>query len=75
MMPELEFVERQGTYTGTDTGGRAWLIRRCFTGWRLEFRDQGDLDPTYAGVHASLDAARHEAGRATGRGSRRISPA
>jgi hypothetical protein len=74
MTPELEFVERLGTYTGVDTGGRIWVICRCFTGWRLEFRDHGDLDPTYAGIHATLGAAQHEAGRVTGRSSRRPPP-
>lgn len=67
MTPVVDFVEKLGAYTGVDRGGRAWHISRCFTGWRLEFLDAGDLAPTYAGVHASLDAAQQEASRVTGR--------
>ena len=59
----IEFVENQGTYTGTGEGGRRWKISRVFTGWRLEFRDAGDMTATYAGVHRSVAAAQIEAAR------------
>jgi len=59
----IEFVEKQGTYTGTGPGGRVWSISRVFTGWRLEFRDGTDMTATYAGVHRSVAAAQAEAGR------------
>jgi hypothetical protein len=53
----LEFVEGEGTYTGTSRGGRRWRISRVFTGWRLEFRDEGDVTATNAGVYGSVEAA------------------
>ena len=59
----IEFVEQQGTYIGAGHGGRRWLISRVFTGWRLEFRDNGDMTSTYAGVHRSVAAAQAEAAR------------
>ncbi len=59
----IDFVERQGTFTGTATGGRRWEITRTYTGWRLEFRDEGDTTATYAGVHRSVEAAQAEACR------------
>lgn len=60
---DIEFVEAHGSYTGTGRGGRRWSISPVFTGWRLEFRDEGDLTATYAGVHRSVEAAQAEAGR------------
>jgi hypothetical protein len=60
---DLQFAEEHGTYTGTSRGGRRWRISRVFTGWRLEFRDDGDLAATYAGVHRSVEAAQAEAAR------------
>lgn len=59
----IEFVEDGGTYTGTGKGGRKWVISRAFTGWRMEFRDNGDTVATYAGVHPSVEAAQAEAAR------------
>lgn len=59
----IDFVENKGTYTGTGDGGRQWRITRTYTGWRMEFRDQGDTAPTYAGVHPSVEAAQSEASR------------
>ncbi len=59
----IQFVEHDDTYTGTGTGGRRWRISRVFTGWRLEFRDEGDMTATYAGVHVSVKAAQAEAAR------------
>ena len=63
MTPTISFVEHHGVFTGTGTSGRAWRISQVFTGWRLEFRDEGDLKATYAGVHASVQAAQDEANR------------
>lgn len=59
----IQFVEDQGAYTGTGHGGRRWRIFRVVTGWRLEFRDNGDVTATYAGVHQSVGAAQVEAAR------------
>ena len=59
----IEFVEDRGTYSGTSRGGRRWCISPVFTGWRLEFRDEGDATETYAGVHRSVEAAQAEAAR------------
>jgi hypothetical protein len=61
---DIQFVEHDGIYTGTSREGRRrWRISRVFTGWRLEFRDEGDMVATYAGVHRSVDAAQAEATR------------
>ena len=60
---DIQFVEDHGTCTGTSRGGRRWRISRVFTGWRLEFRDEGDMTATYAGVHRSVEAAQTEATR------------
>jgi hypothetical protein len=59
----IEFHEQQGTYSGVGTHGRTWCISRTSTGWRLEFRDPGDLAATYAGTHVSVAAAQNEASR------------
>jgi hypothetical protein len=59
----ITFDEHEGTYTGTSPGGRRWTITRVHTGWRMEFRDDGDVAPTYAGVHRSVQAAQAEAAR------------
>ncbi|MGZ5416663.1 MAG: hypothetical protein ACXWDI_05765 [Nocardioides sp.] len=63
MTSRIDFVEHLGIYTGADLGGRTWRISRVFAGWKLEFRDSGDLEATYAGVHANLQAAQNEANR------------
>lgn len=57
----VEFVCRGGIYLGTGANHRHWRITATYTGWRLEFRDPGDVKPTYAGTHVSLDAAQREA--------------
>jgi hypothetical protein len=59
----IDFSNYDGTYSGTGPGGRRWRITTAFTGWRLEFRDPGDLTGTYAGTHATLAAAKTEAAR------------
>jgi hypothetical protein len=60
---DIQFVEHDGIYTGSSREGRRWRISRVFTGWRLEFRDEGDMAATYAGVHRSAEAAQAEAAR------------
>ena len=61
---DILFVEDEGSYTGTSRNGRRrWRITPVLTGWRLEFRDEGDMTETYAGVHRSVEAAQAEAAR------------
>ena len=61
---DIQFVEDHGTYTGSSgEGRRRWRISPVFTGWRLEFRDEGNMTATYAGVHRSVAAAQAEAAR------------
>ncbi len=59
----IDFSNHDGTYVGTGPAGRRWRITTVFTGWRLEFRDPGDMTGTYAGTHATLSAAQREAAR------------
>jgi hypothetical protein len=59
----IEFLHEGNAYTGLGSGGRMWRISPELTGWRLEFRDAGDLVATNAGVHRSVDAAIGEACR------------
>jgi hypothetical protein len=59
---QIQFVGRSATgYTGTDRRMRRWQITPCRAGWRLEFRDPGDTEATYAGTHPSRAAAEREA--------------
>lgn len=59
----VEFHENDGIHTGDALRGRRWRITKSRTGWRLEFQDDGDVAPTYAGNHASLEAAKMEAAK------------
>jgi hypothetical protein len=59
----IEFHHEGNTYTGRGAGGRMWRISPELTGWRLEFRDAGDIVATNAGVHRSVEAAIAEACR------------
>ena len=59
----MQFVEEHGAYTGSGHTGRRWRMSRVLTGWGLEFRDDGDMTATYAGVHRSVEAAQAEASR------------
>ncbi len=61
--PAIQFEQADGIYTGCSEDGRLWRITEVRTGWRLEFRDTGDLVQTYAGVHHSVTAAIAEANR------------
>ncbi|MGZ4458681.1 MAG: hypothetical protein ACXVEU_18000 [Nocardioidaceae bacterium] len=60
---EIDFHDNKGTYSGTDSGDRRWQITAVYAGWRLEFRDPGDVTATYAGTHRTLAAAKAEAAR------------
>lgn len=57
----IDFEESASGFRGTGIAGRAWRITPACTGWRLEFTDPGDAAPTFAGVHASVTAAKAEA--------------
>jgi hypothetical protein len=57
----LAFVPGEGGYVAEGDEGRTWHIRPVVTGWRLEFADQGDEQPTYAGTHGTLERAKHAA--------------
>lgn len=59
----IEFLECFGSYTGTGPHGRIWQISPTRTGWRLGFRDPGDVKYTNAGVFISVEAARAAADR------------
>ena len=57
----ITFVADGPGYRGTGIGGRSWCITRALTGWRLEFRDPGDDELTYAGIFGSMERAVQEA--------------
>jgi hypothetical protein len=59
----LDFLRDAGVYTASSESGREWHITEERTGWRLEFRDPGDLVATNAGVHRTVEAAMSEARR------------
>lgn len=59
----VQFTDTHGSYSGDGLHGREWHITRALTGWRLEFRDPGDTEPTYAGTHPTLALAQVEASR------------
>lgn len=67
----IAFDQQGEAYTGMGLGGRSWRITEVRTGWHLEFRDEGDLTATNAGVHRTLQAAIAEAGRTPDPGGRR----
>ena len=54
----IQFVEERGAYTGSGLAGRRCRISRVFNGWRLEFRDDGDITATFAVVHRSVEASK-----------------
>lgn len=53
----LAFVSSDEGYVANGYDGRRWRIRPVMTGWRLEFADPGDEQPTYAGTHGTLQRA------------------
>ena len=57
------FGERDGVVVGVSESGRRWRVTRAVCGWRLDFRDTGDVRATYAGTFGSLAAASTEARR------------
>jgi hypothetical protein len=57
---EVTFVEDEHGHWATDGDHRRWHIVQVITGWRLEFSDPGDDEPTFAGIHGSLQAAMRE---------------
>jgi hypothetical protein len=57
----VAFEDDGSGYRGTGLNGRCWRIQRAVTGWRLEFRDPGDDEPTYAGMFGSAERAMQEA--------------
>lgn len=57
----LIFQEYDGVHVGIGVRGRRWQVRQGVAGWRLEFRDPGEPEMTYAGMHGSLAAAMREA--------------
>jgi len=59
----IEFVERDGTYRGTDAQSRLWRITPVVAGWRLEYRVSGERRSWRAGVFGDLMAAKREADR------------
>ena len=61
--PVIEFRDYEGTYSAVGVNGRLWRITRASTGFRLEFRDPGDVTATYAGTHATVARAQMEAAR------------
>ena len=63
----IAFEETGGEYAGCSVGGRRWRIVREQTGWRLSFRDAGDVTATNAGVHRTVAAAMAEADQQHGR--------
>jgi hypothetical protein len=59
----ISFASDGSGYRGAGVNGRCWCITRVVTGWRLEFRDPGDDEPTYAGIFGSVERAMQEASR------------
>lgn len=57
------FQEYDGALVGIGERGRRWRVVETVTGWRLEFRDAGDVEATYAGTHRSLESAMNEAAK------------
>lgn len=57
----IEFRSEDAGVTGEGQKGRRWHILEERSGWRLSFRDPGDVRPTNAGVFGTLVAAKQEA--------------
>jgi hypothetical protein len=69
----IAFRSHQGVMVGLDEDDREWRVVKVLTGWRLEFRDDGDDEATYAGTHPTIEHAMQEASRHPRR--QRLSPA
>lgn len=61
--PRISFLADETGYRGVGVSGRSWRILRAIAGWRLEFRDPGDDEPTYAGMFGTAERAMEEANR------------
>jgi hypothetical protein len=59
----IDFVSHDGVMVGLDDSNREWRVVKVVTGWRLEFRDEGDPVATYAGTHPTVEHAMEEASR------------
>jgi hypothetical protein len=57
----LVFMSSDEGYVADGCDGRRWLVRPVMAGWRLEFSDPGDEEPTYAGTHGTLERAKEVA--------------
>lgn len=64
---QISFVADGNGFRGAGVTGRCWCITRAVTGWRLEFRDPGDDEPTYAGMFGTAEGAMQEASRDSSR--------
>ena len=69
----IDFQYDKGSYSGTGRHGRLWRMCPTVTGWRLEFTDPGDGEPTYAGTFTTLHVAKAEADR-SGSAARTLLP-
>lgn len=59
----IDFQSQHGVMIGLDDNNREWRVAKVVTGWRLEFRDEGDELATYAGTHPTVERAIEEASR------------
>ena len=59
----IDFQNHHGVMVGLDNDNREWRVVKVVTGWRLEFRDDGDELATYAGTHPTVEHAMDEASR------------
>jgi hypothetical protein len=60
---QIDFQNQDGVMVGLDNHNREWRVVKVVTGWRLEFRDDGDELATYAGTHPTVERAMDEASR------------
>jgi hypothetical protein len=60
---QIDFQNHHGVMVGLDHDNREWRVVKAVTGWRLEFRDDGDELATYAGTHPTVEHAMEEASR------------
>jgi hypothetical protein len=70
----VEFTRESEDHVARSENGRRWRIWPIRGGWRMEFRDPSDSEPTNAGTFGALRAAQDEASRRIGRDPRRATP-
>lgn len=63
----IDFTHDNGAVSGLDRQGRQWRVLEERSGWRLSFRDPGDIGDTNAGVFGTMEAALKEADGVTRR--------